>query len=182
MKNAFPVALAAAVALAGCGGDEPASQRSAPARVTPVPTAEGPLPTPEHGIHETPTATATAAATATPAATATAAPETGGAEAGDEEGIRVPVPVVVRDGRIRVPGAPVPPFLPLRLSVANGLDREVAVVVLRADGDGEPLARLNVPARATRSADLAPIKPGRIEIMSPDLGPEATVEVEVAAG
>jgi hypothetical protein len=170
-----------ALVIAGCGGDsgEPASG-GAPAAVTPVPSATV-VPTATAEIHASPTTVATA----TPTATATATPSgegTGGAEAGDEEGVHVPVAVTVTADRIRASVEQVAAFLPLRFTVRNALDRELRVVVVRSGQGGGTLASVNVRAGGSAAVDVDGLEPGSLEVLSPDLDPDMTAIVRVEPG
>jgi hypothetical protein len=176
-RRAAGAAVGLALVLAGCGDDaEPAAQRT-PAAVTPVPTTT-PVPTAADGIHATPGATGTPTATAT--ATASPAGEgTGGAQAGDEEGIRVPVDVTVSADRIRASVERVAAFLPVRFSVRNTLDREVGVVVVRSGEGGDAVGRATVGPGRRADIDVDGLQPGSLEILSPDLDPDMTAIVAV---
>jgi hypothetical protein len=132
------LALAAAVALVGCGGDD-AEDTAAPT-VTPPAATETP----------TPTETATATATASPTATPTENPEDQPGGAGDEEPIRVPVEFTVRDRGITPPQVAAPAFLGLELIVNNELADPIEVTLEGAEpltvGPGET-GRLRLPGR-----------------------------------
>src|SRR5215213_7189110 len=134
MKHLRHLALLGAILVTGCGGDDTAAVRTAPAEVTPVPSSDAPVPTPTAEIHASPTPTATTT------------PDTGGAQAGeeegDEEGIRVPVAVTVGAEAIEIKPEVVAAFLPLRLRVRNTLDRDVTVVAMF--DEGEAPARIEV--------------------------------------
>ena len=182
------VTLSAGLALAGCGGDggSATSADGPPAAVTPVPSGT-PVPSPDDGIHATPTAVITATATATPSGGA----GTGGAEAGDDDGggagggdeggIRVPVAVTVSPGRIRASEDRVAAFLPVRFTLRSRLDREVQVVVRSGEGGGAA-GRATLPAGGTATIDVDGLPPGSLEVLSPDIDPDMTAIVTVARG
>ena len=171
MKRAIVLALLT-TGLAGCGGGggERTAQR-APAKVTPVPTTSAPAPTPTAEIHTTPSPGVT---TATPTAT----PDTGGAQAGDEEGIQQAVEVRVSADRVAAPPTKVTAFLPVVLHVTNTLDKALTVVVMQA-GDGDPVARVDVDAGAEATGTVSGLQPGTAEVLSPDLDPDATTVLTV---
>jgi hypothetical protein len=133
--------LVIAVALVGCGGDDP--------EPTAAPTA-----TPPPAATETPTAapteTATPTATATPTSTPTENPEDQPGGAGDEEPVRVPVEFTVRDRGITPPQVAVPAFLGLELVVNNELSDPIDVTLEGAEpmtvGPGET-GRMRLPGR-----------------------------------
>jgi hypothetical protein len=168
------------LAVAGCGGDEPTASTRTPAPTT----------TPVATVTATATAIATATAspaptatvTATAAATATATPDTGGAEAGDEEGIRQPVDVSVSDSRISASVDHVAAFLPSRFTLTSGLSREVQVVVVRSGEGGGSAGRATLPAGGTATIDVDGLQPGSLEVLSPDLDPDMTAIVAVRGG
>jgi hypothetical protein len=166
------------LAVAGCGGDEPTASTR-----TPAPTS-----TPVATVTATATATATASpaptatATATAAATTTATPDTGGAEAGDEEGIRQPVDVIVSDNRISASVDHVAAFLPSRFTLTSGLPREVQVVVVRSGEGGGSAGRATLPGGGTATIDVDGLQPGSLEVLSPDLDPDMTAIVAVRRG
>jgi hypothetical protein len=168
------------LAIAGCGGSP--SKDTASAR-TPAPTAAATAtatPTAAPTVTATPTPTATATATVTP--TATSGAGTGGAQAGDEEGIRVPVDVTVSADRIRAGIDHVAAFLPLRFTVHNTLDRELQVVIVQSGGDGSAVGRVSVPAGNAAAVDVQGLPPGSLEVLSPDLNPDMTAIVRVERG
>ena len=136
MKKA---ALLAVVAFMGCGDDD--QRAEAPAQVTPVPTAEAPVPTPEDELHEEP---------------------------GDEAGTRVPVTIELATDAIAVQPPVVAAFLPLGLTIRNTADEDATVAVRR---DGRLLARLEVPAGERATADVPGLERGEIEIRSPGRAP-----------
>jgi hypothetical protein len=123
VRRAVLPVLFAAVALAGCGGDD--EQTSA--------TQATPAPPPSQTATATPTATATA--TPTPSATATAqpsptatSPEDQPGGAGDEEAIRVPAEFTISPaGKITPPQISVPAFLQIEITVRNRSGRPVDV-------------------------------------------------------
>jgi hypothetical protein len=167
----------AVLALAGCGSSSPA--RDVARARTPTPTVS-PVPT------ASPTPDPTVAATPTPAPTASPTPAsgegTGGAQAGDEEGIRVPVDVSVATDRIRASVDHVAAFLPLRFTARSSLAKEVQVVVVRSGEDGSAVGRATLPAGGTATIDVDGLPPGSLEVLSPDLDPDMTAIVRVVRG
>lgn len=120
------LALVAAIALAGCGGDEEPS---------PVARTQPPVGAP--AVTATPTPVPTPSPTPSPSATPVEGQE---GDAGDEEAPRVPVALTIDDGGITPPQVAVPAFFPIVLTIRNELDRAVTVrlgdVKVRALGQG----------------------------------------------
>jgi hypothetical protein len=171
--------------LAGCGGDGEPAASTTPAAQTASPTATA---------STAPTATATATAPPAETPTPTATPDTGGADAdepdtggteageldqGDEAGIGTPVDVLVTPERIVVTPEVVPAFLPLELTVTNGLDRAIDIVVIQAGGDGQPVGRARVRPSEPTVIKVDGMQPGSGEVLSPDLDPDQTAFFDV---
>jgi hypothetical protein len=172
----------ALLALAGCGGSETASVRTAPTEVTPVPTASAPVPTPTAEIHASPTPVVTATPTETPETGGADADEdntgTGGAGAGDEEGISQSVQVLVSEDRVSLVPSRVTAFLPFRLRVSNQRRSATSVVLMLADGDAA--ARVSVKPGGVEEARVKGLQPGTAELLSPDLGPDASAKLTIS--
>jgi hypothetical protein len=148
-------AVVAALAAAGCGGDDETAQS------TPSPTAT-PTRTPQA---TPPTATAPSAPSpppdsATPEGGATPGPEEQEGGAGDEEAVRVPVDLTVRASGVRPATVNVPGFLALELRVRNRTPNEVTVTVEGAKGPGS----LTVAAAETGTLRLEGLRPGRYRV------------------
>ena len=149
---------------AGCGDDAETTAERAPARVTPVPSTEAPAPTPEAEIHASPTAEAS--------------PEPG---AGDEEGIEVVVNVTISaEGRIDAEPRFVPAFLPVRFVVSNAAADELPLVVQA--GEGQATLRADVPSGEKQELESPGFSGDEIVLLSPPLGEDASVELEVRRG
>jgi hypothetical protein len=160
----------------------PTATAPATATVTP-PTGPTGVPT------DVPTVTPTPSQTPTPTSTAQsggaeAGEQSGGIEAGepqagDEDPIGVPLEVRVTAGRIFVQPKIAPAFLPLKVTVHSELDQDVAIVVIQAGGDGEPVGRGRLPAGGKTVIDIDGMQPGSGEILSPDLNPDMTAFFDV---
>jgi hypothetical protein len=162
-RAALPLAV---LALAACGGSDPAATTTERDESPALPT---PTPTP------TPTATATP-----PTATAPSAPspppdaEGGeGAEggAGDEAAARTQVRVVVDGEGVTPPRTEVPAFLAVRVTVRNDLPRPITVA-LRGGHSGRQVA-----ARREGSFDVAGLQPGEYAIDAGEAGRATLVAV-----
>lgn len=159
----------AALALAACGGSDPAATTTERDESPALPAAS---PTP------TPTGTATPTATP-PIATAPSAPspppdadgEGGEGGAGDEEGARSPVRVVVDGEGITPPRTEVPAFLAVRVTVRNDLPRTVTVA-LRGGHSGRRIA-----AGAESAFDVAGLQPGEYVLDAGEAGRATVVAV-----
>ena len=165
VRAGLAAALAAALALAGCGGED----RSAD-------TAPPPPPTPS--ATQTPVATATESPTATPPPTATPeSPEDQEGGAGDEAEARVPVAIIVRPGGVQPAKVSIPAFLALELSVRNRTTEEITVRIV---GPERPAGTVVAPG-ATATKPLAGLRPGRYAIET-GAGRRATLIVGVEPG
>jgi hypothetical protein len=152
-----------ALVLTSCGSADPAPQvASTPA---PVQTAAQPPAT----VVPTPTPKPTASALAEP-------------DGGDETPIGVPVRVRVTEGRTLASKRVVPAFLPLRFTVTNQIARAIEVVVIRSGAGGGPVGRASLKAGGRGVIRVKGLKPGSLEISSPDLDPDQTAIIAVKAG
>src|SRR4051812_45472726 len=185
MARGFGLASWAVLALAGCGDGEKAASRTAPSEVTPVPTASAAVPTATAEIHASPSPAATPTATATPETGGAEAgegggSETGGAGAGDEAGIDQSLQVLVTEDRVRLIPSQVTAFLPFRLRVRNLRRSATTVVLMLADGDRA--ARVQVEPGEGDDAKVKGLQPGTAEVLSPDLGPDASAKLTIKRG
>jgi hypothetical protein len=152
------------ILLSGCGDDGETAAERTPARVTPVPSSDAPVPTPTAGVHASPTAEPSAEA-----------------GAGDEEGIEVVVDVTISpEGRISVDPEFVPAFLPVRFAITNEAADELPLVVQGEEGQAE--LRADVAPGKTESLASPGFSSDEITLVSPPLGPDASVELEVRRG
>jgi hypothetical protein len=162
-RAALPLAV---LALAACGGSDPAATTTERDESPALPTS---TPTP------TPTATATP-----PTATAPSAPspppdaegsEGGEGGAGDEEAARTRVRVVVDGDGVTPPRTEVPAFLAVRVTVRNDLPRPITVA-LRGGHSGRQVA-----ARREGTFDVAGLQPGEYAIDAGEAGRATLVAV-----
>jgi hypothetical protein len=162
-RAALPLAV---LALAACGGSDPAATTTERDESPALPTS---TPTP------TPTATATP-----PTATAPSAPspppdaegsEGGEGGAGDEEAARTQVRVVVDGEGVIPPRMEVPAFLAVRVTVRNDLPRPITVA-LRGGHSGRQVA-----ARREGTFDVAGLQPGEYAIDAGEAGRATVVAV-----
>ena len=167
-----------ALAAAGCGDDDPES-------ITEVATAPPPPTTPtsttpdlqEPAPETTPPPATTTAPPATTATTPPAAtsPEDQPGGAGDEEGIRQPVDLVISAGPSITPASvQLSAFLPVAVSVANEDSEPHTITLLvggRSLGGG---AGLTVDPGQTREVSLPGVPPGR-SVVEVDGGADRTV-------
>jgi hypothetical protein len=162
-RAALPLAV---LALAACGGSDPAATTTERDESPALPT---PTPTP------TPTTTATP-----PTATAPSAPspppdaeggEGGEGGAGDEEAARTQVRVVVDGEGVIPPRTEVPAFLAVRVTVRNDLPQPITVA-LRGGHSGRQVA-----ARREGTFDVAGLQPGEYAIDAGEAGHATLVAV-----
>ena len=171
----------ALLAIAGCGADERAERKTAPARSTggaPAPAA------PNRGARDAGSAAAPAGTPergADPVAGGTTrdpAPHDGGVRAGAEpaggggEPIRAEAVVTGRGGRPTPPLIQVPPYIAVRLVLRSGDGRPYAVELGRR--------RLEVNGGKTASASLRALAPGERYTARPGKGGKPAV-IEASA-
>jgi len=149
-------AVVAALAPAGCGGDDEETSQSTPSpAATPTRTPQATPPT-----ATAPSAPSPPPDSATPEGGATPGPEEQEGGAGDEEAVRVPVDLTVRASGVRPSTVKVPGFLALELRVRNRTPQAVTVPVEGAKGPGE----LSVAPGQTGTLRLEGLRPGRYRV------------------
>jgi hypothetical protein len=151
-SSALALLAVAALAAAGCGGDdEKASDTTPPAS---APTAES-----------TPAPTATTEATDTGAqAPARTSPEDQPGGAGDEEPARVEAALTGRDGKIGPRQVRVPPYIAVEVTLhsADGGDYSVTVKGKRLSvGSGNPSGSLSLSGLRPNASYLVKASDGR---------------------
>jgi len=151
---------------AGCGSDDGPTTSSTPAVLTGVttPAAATPTVTAEAGV---PTAT-------------TGVPTRTEADAGDEEGIRVPAAFTLADGTFSPGQITVPPQLPIAVTVTakDGAahkilfnTKPVVRVDIEAGGDGVGTARIPGQRKGTYTASIDGGAPAPALVAVDDAGP-----------
>ncbi len=141
----------AALAAAGCGGDDEKASDTTPAASTPT-TASTPAPvtTPQAGTETTP-----------PAKTS---PEDQPGGAGDEEPARVEAALTGRGGKIGPREVRVPPYIAVEVTLhsADGRDYSVTVNGKRLNvGSGNPSGSISLSGLRTNASYLVKASDGR---------------------